>query len=84
MLSPLLPLACSSISASLYSPSAISGGLGPPAVLRLVDESAFPLAKCLDGSAPPFYHRPATSAASKDKWFIHHMGGDFCGYTARG
>eukprot|EP01050_Picozoa_sp_SAG11_P001603 SAG11_NODE_71_length_18338_cov_14.752974_7_plen_710_part_00 len=53
---------------------------GPAARLRLVDESRFPLARCLDGSSPPFYHRPATSAASKNKWFIHHMGGDFCGY----
>jgi hypothetical protein len=54
--------------------------LGPAARLRLVDSDRFPLARCLDGSAPPFYFRPATSAAAKDKWFIHHMGGDFCGY----
>ena len=53
---------------------------GSVARLRLVDSGRFPLARCLDGSAPPFYFRPATSAAGRDKWLLYHMGGDFCGY----
>ena len=60
--------------------NAASAALGPPAELRLVDRGRFPLARCLDGSAPPFYHRPAISAAAANKWLIYHMGGDFCGY----
>ena len=54
--------------------------IGPPAQLRTVDRARYPLARCLDGSAPPFYHRPATSTAAADKWLIYQMGGDFCGY----
>lgn len=68
------------LSLLLLAPLVHGAPLGPPATLRLVDEQRFPLAKCLDGSAPPFYFRPATSAAAKEKYFIHHMGGDFCGY----
>ena len=51
-----------------------------PATLQLVDQQAWPLAACLDGSAPPYYVRKATSAAGAKKWYIHHMGGDYCGY----
>jgi hypothetical protein len=61
--------------------SQMNRSVEPPAArLRLVDRGRFPLARCLDGSAPAFYFRPATSAAGRDKWLIYHMGGDFCGY----
>ena len=75
----LLPLAAASAAAAVAR-SGAGAAAGPPAELQLVDGARFPLARCLDGSRPPFYHRPATSAGSKDKWFVHHMGGDFCGY----
>ena len=48
--------------------------------LRLVDQSAFPRAACLDGSPPAFYFRPATTDAGRSKFLLYHEGGDFCGY----
>jgi len=50
------------------------------ASVRFVNQSIYPLAACLDGSAPAFYLRPATSAAASSKWVVYHEGGDFCGY----
>jgi len=37
--------------------------------LRLVDQERFPLAACLDGSAPPYYVRPAPPGSpNASKW----------------
>jgi hypothetical protein len=48
--------------------------------LQLVDQTEHPMAACLDGSAPAFYLRPATSESAKGKYVVYHEGGDFCGY----
>jgi hypothetical protein len=65
------------MTASAASPPSTSTGRG---TLRLVDQSAYPLAACLDGSPPAFYLRPGTSEAGRSKWVVFHEGGDFCGY----
>lgn len=35
-------------------------------------------AKCLDGSLPGYYYRPASDPASANKWKIHFRGGGWC------
>lgn len=41
-----------------------------------LDSSAFPLARCLDGSAPMYYVAPG---AERAKFILFHEGGGFCG-----
>jgi hypothetical protein len=48
--------------------------------LQLVDQKQHSMAACLDGSAPAFYFRPATSESARGKYVVYHEGGDFCGY----
>jgi hypothetical protein len=43
-----------------------------------LDTTVFPDALCNDGSAAVFYFRPATEAATADKWVIELMGGGGC------
>jgi hypothetical protein len=71
-------MGCAAVYAAAMVPA--SAASPPAAQLKLLDREAWPLARCLDGSPPAYYFRPATSAAGAKKWFIHHMGGDFCGY----
>lgn len=40
--------------------------------------SQYPLARCLDGSAGAYYHRPALSTKSNFKWRIFLQGGAWC------
>lgn len=39
-------------------------------------------AKCLDGSAPGYYYKPAASDASQTKWKFHFRGGGWCSDAA--
>ena len=49
------------------------GGSGKAvASLVLVDQSVYPMAACLDGSPPGFYHRPATTPSGSGKYIVYH------------
>jgi len=46
---------------------------------KVVDQQAFPLARCNDNSPAIFYFRPASRAADSGKWLINLQGGGSCG-----
>ena len=46
----------------------------PTFTLTLIDTAAFPLARCLDGSAPGFYFSPG-SGSGATSWLVHTQGG---------
>jgi hypothetical protein len=61
-----LPATCASKQPPLPPPTAHAFSLG---------EEAYPLARCLDGSAAAYYYSPG---AERTKWLIFHEGGGFC------
>jgi hypothetical protein len=48
-----------------------------PFTLYLLDQQKYPMAKCLDGSAPGYYHAPGWGNGSTS-WVIHTQGGGWC------
>lgn len=48
-----------------------------PFTLYLLDANTYPLAKCLDGSQPGYYHSAGWGSGS-DSWVIHTQGGGWC------
>lgn len=59
---------------------ASAGGLAAGTELQRValDVTAFPGARCNDGTTAFFYFRPATTAAAADRWVIQLQGGGSC------
>jgi hypothetical protein len=60
---------------------ATAGGLRPGTDLQRVDLdlTAFPNARCNDGTAGTFYFRPAATAQGATRWVIQLQGGGSCG-----
>lgn len=57
-----------------------AGGLALGSQLQrfTINTTAFPLARCNDGTPAVFYVRPAATAANQNKWVIQLQGGGSC------
>ena len=68
---------------TLLSLIVAAGAQHNPFPLRIVESSIVDEygAKCLDGSPPGYYFRPASTPAGKNKWKIHFRGGGWA-FTA--
>lgn len=57
-----------------------AGGLpaGPDLEKVVLDMTAFPAARCNDGTPAVFYVQPAQTAAGRDRWMIQLQGGGGC------
>lgn len=62
---------------SLVVVLALRSATAIPFTLRTLDEATYPMAKCLDGSAPGFYFAPGIGSGA-DNWLIHTQGGGWC------
>ncbi len=64
---------------SCRSASGVGGiGKGTDLTRFVVDQSAFPKARCNDGTPAVFYYRPAATDVSRNKWVIQLNGGGGC------
>lgn len=82
---PLAALAAASVPVGLkdlvgfaLSPASRAPSAVPNYTLQTLDPTAYPNARCLDGTQGAYYHRPAQSAASANKWRIFFQGGGWC------
>ena len=74
-----------SLSFCLILSVGISFSKAAPVPLRLLDESSYPFARCLDGSTAGYYYQPAVTSSTKykdksnqSKWVIYLNGGGEC------
>ena len=77
---PLPPLLAAALAAlALLAPAARAQASWDAEIHLLPDARVAEFgAKCLDGSAPGYYIRRASSPASATKWKFHQMGGGWC------
>ena len=62
---------------SLLLAFAASASAASPWTLFLLDQTKYPMARCLDGSAPGYYFSPGFGNGTSS-WIIHTQGGGWC------